>query len=97
MGTLFTFLTVRITLILIALTAASMMVIMVIVRSQPAFDSFMPYADILPGQSRENVLQRGFYCQLKNTFITRNLLIDSANRCIFRNTSEHRGQNRSGE
>jgi len=63
MGTLFTFLAVRIALVVITVASVSMTVVTAIAGSQPPFDPFAPYADILPGQSLENVLAHGFYCQ----------------------------------
>jgi hypothetical protein len=63
MGTLFSFLTVRIALIVMGLVSISITVATAIAGNQPPFDPFAPYADIMPGQSRETVLQRGFHCQ----------------------------------
>lgn len=63
MGTLFSFLTVRISLIVMGLVSVSMTVATVIAGTQPPFDPFASYVDIMPGQSRETVLQHGFHCQ----------------------------------
>src|SRR5262245_59899633 len=63
MGTLFSFLIVRIALIVIGLTSVSMTVATAIASNQPPFDPFEPYADIMPGQPRQAVIQRGFHCE----------------------------------
>ena len=63
MASLFTILTIRIAFLVITITSFSMMVATAISRSRPPFDPFAPYTDILPGQSRDSVSQRGFQCQ----------------------------------
>jgi hypothetical protein len=63
MSTLFSFLTVRIAVVVMALTSVSMTLATAIASNQPPFDPFVAYADIMPGQSRETVLERSFHCQ----------------------------------
>lgn len=53
----------RIAFVLVIMASVSVMAMSGISASEPPFDPFAPYADILPGQSREAVLQRGFHCQ----------------------------------
>jgi hypothetical protein len=54
---------IRTAFIVMTITAISEVTVMAIRRSEPPFDPFAPYADILPGQSREGVSARGFNCQ----------------------------------
>lgn len=63
MGTLFSYLTVRIALVVMGLVSLSITVATAIAGNQPPFDPFTAYADILPGQPLENVLAHGFHCQ----------------------------------
>jgi hypothetical protein len=65
MGGLFTilFTPVRTALVLLTIASVSVTALATIPRSQPPFDPFAPYADILPGQSQDAVVQRGFDCQ----------------------------------
>ncbi len=64
---MFTFLTVRVAFLLITVLSFSTMVTTAIVSSQPSFDPFASYADILPGQSLENVLAHGFSCRVNGS------------------------------
>jgi hypothetical protein len=65
MGVLFTilFTSVRVTFVLITLALVSVLGLTRISGGAVLLDPFAPYADILPGQSRDAVLERGFNCQ----------------------------------
>jgi hypothetical protein len=65
MGRIFAILVSRIALILLTITSVSMMVVTAIAGSQPRFDPFGEYADIMPGQSQDALSERGFNCQFK--------------------------------
>ncbi len=67
MGTIFAILISRIAFIFITITSVSMIVVTAIAGSQPPFDPFAEYADIMPGQSRQTVLARGFDCRLSGS------------------------------
>lgn len=66
MGALFAILItpLRAVLILMTIGSVSVTVLIAVRRNEPPFNPFAPYADILPGQSWDALLQRGFHCQL---------------------------------
>ncbi len=67
MGTIFAILVSRIALVLITMASVSMILVTAIAGSQPRFDPFAIYTDIMPGQSRETVLVHGFDCRLSGS------------------------------
>jgi hypothetical protein len=69
MGGLFTilFAPVRTALVLMTIASVSATALVTIPHNEPPFDPFAPYADILPGQSPDAVLQRGFNCRFNIT------------------------------
>src|SRR5258706_9538912 len=69
MGTIFAILTGRAALFGITIASLLMMVGTAISGSQPSFDPFAPFVDILPGQSLENVLAHGFHCQVNGPLL----------------------------
>ena len=54
---------VRTAFVVMTIASLSEVTVMAVRRSEPPFDPFAPYADILPGQSRDGVAQRGLNCQ----------------------------------
>jgi hypothetical protein len=55
---------VRAAFVLMTIASVSVTALLTYGRSEQPVDPFAPYADIMPGQSRDAVSQHGFNCQL---------------------------------
>jgi hypothetical protein len=54
---------VRAAFVVMTIVSLSEVVVMAVQHSEPPFDPFAPYADILPEQPKEGLSQQGFTCQ----------------------------------
>jgi hypothetical protein len=67
---------VRAAFVLMTIASVSVTALLTYGRSEQPVDPFAPYADILPGQSHDAVLQYGFNCQLEISLFNESCLLN---------------------